>query len=95
MFYKHVPPERFAIWFPFIVLLGLPESAALFFWLLQFPALAGIFVVGSLRWSPRRVLAVLLVFYVLCSAAAFYLIRTHRWPDYHDTKPLSGYPFPA
>ena len=81
MFYKSVPPERIALWFPFLVLLPVPEDTALLFWLFQFPVLAGVFVVASLRFPPSWVLIALLLFYALCSGAALLKVRAHHWPN--------------
>ncbi len=76
--YKNPPPGALALWLPFIVLLRAHDLAFLV-WLVQFPSLAGIFVVTSLRWPPQRVIVVMLILYALCSWAAFLMLRARLW----------------
>ena len=79
MLYKQPPHGALALWLPFIVLLGAHGGLSPFVALLQFPLLALVFVLASRRFSPRVVLAVMLVLYALCSWAAFLMLQAHLW----------------
>ena len=79
MLCKRPPHGALALWLPVIVLLGghggLSPGEALW----QCPLLALVFVLASRRFSPRVVLAVMLVLYALCSWAAFLMLQAHLW----------------
>ena len=79
MLYKVPPHGALALWLPFIVLFRAHDGLPILFALFQFPILAVIFVLASLRFPPRVALAVMLVLYALCCWGAFLMLRSHLW----------------
>ena len=79
MIYLHPPAWRVALWSPIAGLLHAREVSYIALWLVQFPLLAVIFVVASRRWPPERVFFVLLAFYALCAAGAYFAVLAHPY----------------
>ena len=79
MYYKATPPGALALWLPFIVLFRAHGPVAIGVALLQFPVLAGVFVLASRPSRPRVVLAVMAVFYALCVLCAWLMLEARLW----------------
>ena len=77
MIYKHPPIQNLALWFPFLLLIRLPDEVLrVLLTLVQFPLFAGVFALGIRRWKIPLVIAVVLVTYALCVGAAFAILRS-------------------
>jgi hypothetical protein len=75
-FYKWVPPQRIAIWFPLLLIFRLPEEfSRLSVCIVQFPLLATAFSIGIRRWRIIPTLCAVLLGYALCVAVAFATIK--------------------
>lgn len=77
MIYKEVQEEKVAVWFPFLLLVRLPdEISRVVLTLIQFPLFAGAFAWSIRRWRVAPVLAVVLLSYGLSVFLAFAILRS-------------------
>jgi len=75
MIYKQPPIQKVALWFPFLLLIRLPDEVLrVSLTLVQFPLFAAAFALGIRRWRIAPVLAVVLLSYALCLCAAFAIL---------------------
>ena len=77
MIYKSVEEEKVAVWFPFLLLLKLPDEIfRVLLTLIQFPLFAAAFAWSIRRWKVAPVLAFVLLSYGLCVCLAFAILRS-------------------
>jgi hypothetical protein len=74
--YKTTPLVPLALWFPLVVIAGVKQFGAVALSLAQFPLFALAFALGIRRWPVSRVLAALVVFYVLLAGIAFIIVKS-------------------
>ena len=75
MIYKQPPIQKLALWFPFLILIRLPDEVLrVLLTLIQFPLFAAAFALGIRRWRIAPILAVVLLSYALCVGAAFAIL---------------------
>jgi hypothetical protein len=77
MIYKQPPLQKLALWFPFLLLIRLPdEILRVLFTLVQFPLFAAAFALGIRRRSVAPVVAAILLSYALCVCVAFAILSS-------------------
>jgi hypothetical protein len=80
MRWKDPPPVQLAIWLPLEVVTDAGDPLIEILFLVQFPALATLYVLGAKRWRAWRVAAGVIVLYAVLVAIALYMVKHNvRW----------------